>query len=341
MLRFPSVRCPFVLTVFLCGLFLLHAHAQSTDDVHIAPRVAPKKTEPEPGDLRVHQKPIRLDVSLVLVPVMVTDQHGSPVMNLNRNDFKLFEGEKEQHVSYFYSEDAPISVGLIVDLSGSMGNKLDRVREAVDEFFKVADPHDDYFVITFSDKPTLFANTTQSTETIESRLGEMKAHGNTALADAVHDGLMKLKSAYYRRKALVIISDGGDNASRHSLRSVKNLAKEADAEIYAIDVCDAPAVLLTKKLEEKFGKQWLTQLTGVTGGRTIAVDNASKIPGAAAQISRELRNQYVLAFRPENNPHKGKWRKLKVKIVRPMTDLAYQLYYRTGYMARTDEDQGQ
>ena len=169
----------------------------------------------------------------------------------------------------------------------------------------------------------------------------MKAHGNTALADAVHDGLMKLKSAYYRRKALLIISDGGDNASRHSLRSVKNLAKEADAEIYAIDVCDAPAILLTKKLEEKFGKQWLTHLTGVTGGRAIAVDNASKIPTAAAQISRELRNQYVLAFRPDNDPHKSKWRKLKVKIVRPVTDLAYQLYYRTGYMARTDEDEGQ
>jgi VWFA-related protein len=127
--------------------------------------------------------------------------------------------------------------------------------------------------------------------------------------------------------------------SRHSLRSVKNLAKEADTEIYAIDVCDAPSVLFTKKLEERFGKQWLTQVTEVTGGRTIAVDNAAKIPAAAAQISRELRNQYVLAFHPADGDHDGKWRKLKVKVLRAASALPYQVYYRTGFMARKEEGQ--
>jgi len=341
MLRFCLVRCSLVLVLLVISLSASTAFAQSTDDVHITPRAVPELSPSSSDGLEVHQKPVRVDVSLVLVPVMVTDTQGSPVMDLKRDDFQLYEGEQQQHVSYFYSEDAPISVGLIVDLSGSMGNKLDRVREAVSEFFKNADPQDDYFVITFSDKPRLLANTTQSTETIQSKLEEMKARGNTALADAIYSGLLKLKSAQYRRRALVVISDGGDNASRRSLRSVKNLAKESDAEIYAIDVCDAPNVLFTKKLEEKFGKQWLTQVTDVTGGRTIAVDNAGKIPGAAAQISRELRNQYVLAFRPNNGPLDGKWRKLKVKVVRPAAALAYQVYYRTGYLARKDEDQGQ
>lgn len=341
MVRFYSVRWFFVYVLLTALFFCIAATAQSTDDVHIVPRRVPQKEAPAEDELQVHQKPVRVDVSLVLVPVMVTDGHGSPVMDLNREDFQLFEGEQQQPVRYFYAEDAPISIGLIVDLSGSMGNKLDRVREAVHEFFKIADPQDDYFVITFSDRPKLFANTTQSTETVESKLGDMKAHGNTALADAIHDGLTKLKSAQYRRKALLVISDGGDNASRHSLRSVKNFAKEADAEIYAIDVCDAPNVLFTKKLEEKFGKQWLTQVTDVTGGRTIAVDSPARIPEAAARISRELRNQYVLAFHPKDGPRDGKWRKLKVKIVRPAAALAYQVYYRTGYISRRDEDQGQ
>lgn len=272
---------------------------------------------------------------------MVTDSKGAPVTDLGRDDFKLFEGEREEKINYFYSEDAPISVGLIVDLSSSMGNKLDRVREAVNEFFKIADPQDDYFVITFSDKPKLLANTTQSTATIQARLAEMKAKGNTALADAIHAGLLKLRTAQYRRKALVIVSDGGDNMSRYSLRSVRNLAKESDAQIYAVDVCDAPGVLITKKLEEKFGKQWLTQVTEVTGGRTIAVDNAAKIPPAAAQISRELRNQYVLAFHPEEAQRDGKWRKLKVKVTRVPSLLPYQVYYRTGYMARKQDEQRQ
>ncbi|HVZ18347.1 MAG TPA: VWA domain-containing protein [Terriglobales bacterium] len=317
----------------------MSAAAQSIDDVHVTPPTKSETSTP-PGDgLGVHMKPLRVDIDLVRVPVVVTDVHGSPVMDLKRSDFKLFEGEQEQALRYFYSEDAPLSIGLIVDLSSSMQNKLDRVRQAVDEFFKLADPADDYFVITFSDKPRLLANTTQSTETIQAKLAEMRAKGNTALADAIHMGIGKLKSAAYRRRALLIISDGGDNASRHSLRSVKNLAKESDLQIYAVDVCDGPALLFTKKLEERFGKQWLTQVTEQTGGRTIAVDDASKMPKAASQISRELRNQYVLAYRPAADKHDGRWRKLKVKVTRAPDPLPYQVYYRTGYMARKDKEE--
>lgn len=312
--------------------------AQSADDVHITPRLKNENPPPPPVDgIEARLRPVRVDVSLVLVPVMVTDAKGSPVMDLARDDFKLFEGEKEQQVRYFFSEDAPISVGLIVDISGSMSNKVDRVREAVDEFFKRADPADDYFVITFANRAKLLANPTQSTDIIESKLGEMKAKGGTALADAIYMGLQKLKTAQYRRKALLIISDGGDNSSRHTLRSVKNLAKESDAEIYAIDVCDAPRVLLTAKLEEKFGRQWLTQVTDMTGGRTIVVDNAAKIPGAAAQVSMELRNQYVLAYHPATTD--GGWKKLKVKVTRAAAELPYQVYYKTGYLARKEKEE--
>ncbi len=312
---------------------------QSTNEVHVSPQVGGQPPKLSDDSLAIHMKPLRVNINLVTVPVMVTDAKGSPVTDLGKADFQLLEDSNVQPIDYFYSEDSPISVGLVVDLSSSMGNKIERVREAVSEFFKNADPKDDYFVITFADKVKVFANTTQSTETIETQLLELKPKGNTALADAIFLGLDKLKSASYRRKALVIISDGGDNMSRHSLRSVKNLAKESDAQIYAIDVCDAPGLLFTRKLEEKFGRQWLSRVTEVTGGRTLAVDNAEGIPGAASQISRELRNQYVLGYRPAAMPHESKWRKIKVRITRKPDPLPFQVYYRTGYMAKRENSE--
>jgi Ca-activated chloride channel homolog len=311
--------------------------AQTSDEVHITPHVQEKPILPPPTagvpTLAIRSKPLRVDVDLVLVPVTVTDVSGKSVMDLRKDDFKLFEAEQEIPVRYFFAQDTPISVGVVVDLSSSMKNKLDRVRQAFDEFFNNADPADDYFVVTFADRPHLLSNTTESILSIQNKLALMEAKGNTALADAIYLSLLKLHNAKYQRRALVIISDGGDNASRNSLRKVKNLAKEADAQVYAIDVCDAPSVLFTRKIEERFGKQWLSQVSEVSGGRTIAVDDSRKIPEAAAQISLELRNQYVLGFRPSNVADGNKWRKIKVRVARKEDQPQLQVYYKTGYMA--------
>lgn len=323
-----------ILALLVSGI----ATAQAPDDIHLVPHVPsqtappPQTSDPSPA-LAIRSKPLRVDVDLVLVPVTVTDLQGKSVMDLRKEDFRLFEAEKEMTVRYFFAQDTPVSVGVIVDLSSSMKNKLDRVREAFDEFFKNADPADDYFVVTFADRVRLLADTTSSLPTIQAKLAAMEAKGNTALADAIYLSLLKLHNAKYERKALVIISDGGDNASRNSLRKVKNLAREADAQVYAIDVCDSPSVLFTKKLEERFGRQWLTQVSEVSGGRTIAIDDARKIPDAAAQISLELRNQYVLGFRPSNLERGEKWRKIKVRVAPKPDSAPLQLYYKTGYMA--------
>lgn len=328
-----------ILAACLLLFFCVSASSQSPDDVHVTPRAQSAKPQlPEDG-IEVRLKPLRVDINLVLVPVNVMDASGSPVMDLDRTDFHLYEKETEQQIRYFYSEDAPISIGLVLDLSSSMNNKIDRVRQAVDEFFKNADSRDDYFVITFANKPKLFADTTQSTGTIQARLADMKPRGNTALADAIYMGITKLRSATYQRRALLIVSDGGDNMSRHSLRQVKKMAKEADAQIYAINICDAPSILFTKKLEERFGRQWLTQVTEQTGGRTISLDDANNIPAAASQISIELRNQYVLGYRPSDIANDGKWRKIKVKVARAIDPAPLQVYHRSGYMARKLEDE--
>ena len=312
--------------------------AQSGDDVHVVPRPTPPgETRSADGGLeRSSAGRMRVDVEMVLVPVTVTDVKNHPVVDLGKQNFRLFEGESEEKIQYFNTEDAPLSVGILVDLSSSMSNKIDEVREAASEFFNNANPDDDYFVITFADKPKLLANTTQSFADIHAALAAAKPKGNTALADAIYMGLAKLRSAKYSRKALLIISDGGDNNSRHSLREIKRLARESDAEIYAIDICDAPSLLLTKKLEERFGRQWLSEITESTGGRTITLDNPAGIPDAAARASLELRNQYILGYRPTRMKEDRKWRKIKVRVTRPNEFLPVQVYYRTGYMARRD-----
>lgn len=320
--------------VLIALLAAVSASAQTPEDVHITPRE--KAARVERGSAEATQARLRVDVEMVLVPVTVTDTKNHPVVDLERHNFKLFEGNNEETIQYFGTEDAPISVGILVDLSSSMANKIDEVREAASEFFDNANPADDYFVITFADKPKLLADTTQSIERIHAALAAAKPKGNTALADAIYMGLAKLKHAKYSRKALLVISDGGDNNSRHSLRQIKKLARESDTEIYAIDVCDAPTLLLTKKLEERFGRQWLTEVTESTGGRTIALDNPAGIPDAAARASLELRNQYILGYRPSRTAGDTKWRKIKVKVARSEDYLPLQVYYRTGYVPRRD-----
>ncbi len=328
---------PYLLAGLSLFLFSGVACPQS-DDVHIIPRIDPAATlaRAASAGLAGGTKLMRIDVDLVLVPVTVTDTKNHPILDLAKENFSLFEAANQQKIQYMSAEDAPMSVGLLVDLSSSMADKIEAVREAAIQFFKNANPADDYFVITFADRPKLLADTTQSIETIESNLAQAKPKGNTALADAIYMGVSKLRHAKYSRKALVIISDGGDNNSRHSLRQVKNMARESDAQIYAIDVCDAPTLLLTKKLEERFGRQWLTQVTESTGGRTLVVDDPNHIPEAAARASLELRNQYVLGYHPADNKQDGKWRKITVRVTRSAMLLPLQVHYRTGYIARRD-----
>lgn len=321
--------------LLLCLLCVPSAFGQLQDDVQITPRTtsqqSPRQLEGLPSAKR-----LRVNVDMVLVPVSVTDTKNHPVIDLAKQNFRLFEGEREEPIQYFTTEDTPLSVGILVDLSSSMGNKIDSVRLAADEFFKNANPEDDYFVITFADKPKLIANTTRSAEDIHAALAVAKPKGNTALADAIYMGLEKLRNSKYARKALLVISDGGDNNSRHGLRQIKKIARESDAQIYAIDVCDAPALLFTEKLEERFGRQWLSEVTESTGGRTIALDNPAGIPDAAARASLELRSQYILGYRPTMATQDHKWRKIKVRVTRPKELLPLQVSYRTGYVPRQD-----
>ena len=295
--------------------------AQEDAPVHLAPAA----NASEPADLTLHTRPLRAAVDLVQVPVTVTDVMGRPVTDLKQEDFTLLDNGVPQAIHYFSSDDAPISIGVILDLSRSMTDKIESAREAVRAFFNTANPEDDYFLVTFSDRPEILADVSSSIPTMEAKLATAVPSGRTALLDAVYLGLERAKWARYQRRALLIISDGGDNHSRFNARDLKDIVEEADVEIYAIGIYSP----FFHTPEEWGGKRLLTDITEATGGHTVTLGNVRDLPKIAAAVSLQMRNEYVLGFRPSEENRDGKWHKLKVQVTSPGKML--QVHWKRGY----------
>ena len=218
------------------------------------PKGAEKPAESGPGALKIHPGSfIRMNVDLVLVPVTVTDPMNRLVTGLEKEDFQVFENNKDQKIRTFAAEDAPVSIGIIFDLSGSMTSKLVRARESILQFIKTANPQDEFFVIGFNDRPELIEDFTNSVEDIEARLATVRSGHRTALLDAIYYGVAKMKDARHERKALLVVSDGGDNRSRYTEGEVRAQVREADVEIYSIGIFDPYA----PTPEERTGPQLL------------------------------------------------------------------------------------
>jgi Ca-activated chloride channel family protein len=269
-------------------------------------------------------------VDVVLVPITVTDPMNRPVLGLQKKDFKIYEDNTPQEVQYFSAEEAPISVGLLLDTSKSMANKFVTERAAAEEFFKNANPQDDYFVITFADRPRLLDTSIQSIEDMQETLTSEPPDGHTALLDAIYLAIAHMRSARYQRRALLIISDGADNHSRYGLKEVRRLVEEANVDVYAIGIFDS---LFFRSFEELMGRRWLAEITDVTGGQTVVAARLDKVPEIAAAVSRQMRNQYVLGYRPQNISRDGKWRKIKVHVASSAGAPRVQTHYKKGYLA--------
>ncbi len=322
-----------ILMVAVCVSLTVFSQ-NSTEDVHIKPRVAPtapKEPDIDPA-LKTHTKPLKVDVDMVLVPVTITDPLNRLVTGLDRDNFNLFEGKDQQEIKTFSSEDAPVSIGVIFDMSGSMSSKIERAREAVVEFFKTANPQDEFFMITFSDKPEEIADFTSSVDDIQGRLVYTVPKGRTALLDAIYLGVTKMRQAKYPKKAMLIISDGGDNHSRYTEGEIRSMVKEADILIYAIGIYDH----YFPTEEERLGPALLSDVTELTGGRAFTIDNPNDLADVSTKIGIELRNQYVLGYRPKNSLRDGKWRKIKVKLLPPKGLPPLKVYAKTGYYAPTE-----
>jgi VWFA-related protein len=287
----------------------------------------------------------RADSTLVLVPVSVTDPSNRYVLGLDRQDFRLFEDDVEQKITHFSNEDAALSIGLLVDTSGSMGAKLDTSRRAVSEFMKTLNTSDEAFLVEFSDQAQLAVPLTSDAGAIESSMTSATSGGLTALLDAVHMGLQEMKRARNPRKALLIISDGGDNNSRYTSTQISDLVREADVQIYAMGVFEPSLSLGLGALggpgnklgtAEMDGPRLLAEIAEQTGGRALAATNLRELPGIAGRIGIELRNQYVLAYSPQNPSRDGKYRKIEVKLRQPKALPTLKARWRLGYYAPSE-----
>ncbi len=318
---------------FLSALFISAAlWAQDPETVKIAPRVKPSAGAPESASDR--KANIRIDTTLVLVPVAVNDPLGRFVTGLDKENFKVFEDKIEQEIKQFSSEDAPMSVGIVFDTSGSMGPKLQTSRKAVAEFLKTANPEDEFFVIQFSERPELVVEFTPETEEIQNRLIFTQSKGRTALLDGIYMAMNTMKKARNPRKAILIISDGGDNSSRYTESEVKNAVREADVQIYSIGIFE-PMAARGRTPEEMSGPALLGEITEQTGGRHFSVDNLADLPDVAAKIGIELHYQYVLGYTPKNTARDGKYRRIQVKLVKTVGLPTLKATFRTGYYAPT------
>ena len=329
---FRTTSCLTALSLFLLIAVPTMAQDPDVEDVHVAPRVDPPADKPDDisfDTVHTHAPMIKSKVDLVLVPVTVTDPMNRLVTGLDKENFEVFEGKDRQEVRHFSAEDAPISLGVIFDMSGSMASKIERAREAVIDFFKTANPQDEFFLITFSDRPEETSNFTQSIEDLQGKLVFTVPKGRTALLDAIYLGISKMRQAKYPKKSLLIISDGGDNHSRYTEGEIKSLVKEADTMIYSIGIYDH--YFATE--EERLGPQLLGDISELSGGRAFTIDNPNDLSDVATKIGIELRNQYVLGYRPKNPGHDGKWHKIRVKLLPPKGLPPLHVYAKTGYYA--------
>jgi Ca-activated chloride channel homolog len=275
---------------------------------------------------------IRVDVNLVLVPATVTDPRNRLVTGLEKENFQVFDDNVGQVIKSFSTDDAPVSIGVVFDLSGSMSSKFMRSQKALTEFLHTSNPKDEFFVVGFNDRPAVIVDYTSEVDDVEARMVMLKPEKRTALIDAVYLAVDKLKDAKYERKALLVISDGGDNRSRYTEGELRRAVRESDVQIYAIGIFD----MYAPTPEEQTGPLLLADMCDTTGGRMFRVTNVEDLGDIATRISAELRNEYVIGYTPSGLKANGNWRKLKIRLVPPPGLPPLTVHNRQGYYAPSE-----
>jgi len=266
------------------------------------------------------QKSLKVDVDLVMVNAIVTDGGNRFVTDLKAENFQLFEDKVEQQISYFSNEVAPVSLGIIFDMSHSMEKKITFAKDAATKFLESGTPEDEYFLVEFSSRARIAEGFTTDIKRLRDRIAFTPAAGSTALYDGMYLGLSQLKRGQNPKKALLLITDGEDNHSRYSRGDIREVLREADAQIYAIDL----------------GRALLSELAEMTGGHSYHA-SVSDLEEICRKIALELKSQYVIGYESTNTNNDGKFRKVRVRVTPPAGMGKFSVRTRQGYFARSVE----
>lgn len=288
-----------------------------------------------PSDFQ--QPEIRVEVDLVSLYVTVTDSRGSALQGLSKENFRVWEDGAEQEIKHFSTDDAPYTIGLVLDRSGSMWEVIDDVFQAALHTLQASKPEDEAFVIVFNDRLELVQDFTSDREALERALHKVRAGGQTAIYDAVHTALTHIQKGPYRKKALLVVTDGEDNSSGTTFRDLLGFAQENSAIIYVVGFF-GDAMRFGSLLAESPSVVELTRLAQVTGGKAYFPKSMKECKQACLDTASELRHQYSLGYYPTNRKKDGTWRKLRVEVTGLPPDQAQNLILRTrpGYYAPSE-----
>lgn len=254
---------------------------------------------------------LSVDVNLVLLHVSVFDEKDRLIKGLKKEDFTVYEDKVQQEVSLFREEDVPVSLGLVIDNSGSMRTKRERVNKAALTFAKTCNPQDEIFLINFNDQVYIDQDFTKNLDDLTDALDTLDARGGTALHDAIYLSLEHIREGKEDKKALLVISDGEDRDSRYKFDTVLEFARESHASIYVIGLFDKEGE--RSRAQKKAAKN-LKDLAEETGGKYFFPESVDEVEALCTQVAHEIRNQYTLGYKPTNTKRDGTWRSVSVKL---------------------------
>ena len=304
--------CASLIAVYSTFIFTVQAGQLPESKVVITPRSQSRADHAAAANLR-------LDVKVILIPVSVTDALDRPLTKLPVKSFRVLEDGVEQKITSFSQEDGPVSIGLVFDASGSMKNRIETSLEALKNLFRTTVPGDEFLLVRFSDEAKLLTGFTDSSDEIYSKLGRIQPQGWTAMLDAVALATHHMRSARNSRRALLILSDGGDNNSRFSEAEIRSMVLESDVRVYAIGLFHR--------------SRFLQQMADETGGRVLIAENLKDLPGIVERLSVEIRSHYVLGYISSNPQNDGKYRKVKVEVNQEPVSRMLRSSWRRGYYA--------
>ena len=267
----------------------------------------------------------RLGVENVYVPITVSDSLGRYVTGLKKEHFHIFEDKVEQTITHFSQEEAPISVGIVFDVSASMkdNDNIRKAKNAITRFLQSVNPEDEALLITFNEQANLTQRFTDQVGTLRSTLAQLKPSGKTAIYDAVYMGLDQIRRGKNEKKALVLITDGEDNSSRYTSAELREFARESNVQVYGIG---EQGVL-------GYGFAEIQHIVSLTGGRVFFPNNFNDLDYYIDLVHSELRSQYLVGYTPNNNVHDGKWRRITVRLDAPPGLPKLAVRAREGYYA--------